>query len=65
MKADQAITDDGRTFHIGNRAGELAPYCLITGDPGRVENVVHASRKPDSPDDFKFFENPKKVSMRL
>jgi len=52
MKKNSAETpqvDRGVMYHIGLKKGDVAPYILMCGDPGRVEKVARlfdSSKKP-------------------
>jgi uridine phosphorylase len=37
--AKNPLGEDGSQYHIGCRQGDLAPYVLIPGDPGRIEKI--------------------------
>ena len=40
--ANFPLTDDGRTFHLGVRAGDVAPRVLSVGDAGRAARIAAA-----------------------
>ena len=40
MDASKPIGDNGRTYHLQTRAGDIAPHCLLVGSPERAEMIV-------------------------
>jgi len=45
--ADSPKTDDNRQYHLHTRPGDIAPLCLLVGDPDRATLIAE-----------RFFENP-------
>ncbi len=39
--AEMVSTKEGRQYHIGLAPGEVAPYIILTGDPGRIDKYSH------------------------
>ena len=39
-KADRPEYEGRRQYHINVTPGEIAPYVLLPGDPGRVDRIV-------------------------
>ncbi len=40
MDANKPILEDGRTYHLHTCAGDIAPYCVLVGDPERAEMIA-------------------------
>jgi len=40
LDADRPKTAEGREYHLHTKAGDLAPYCLLVGDPDRAEMIA-------------------------
>jgi uridine phosphorylase len=40
QSAEIVKTEEGRQYHIGLAPGEVAPFCLLCGDPARAERVA-------------------------
>lgn len=38
--SDRPLTADGRAFHIGLTAEQVAPYCVLPGDPARTDLIA-------------------------
>lgn len=38
--ADQPETNEGKQYHIDLKPGDLSPYVLTPGDPGRVDRIL-------------------------
>lgn len=47
--AEMVSTKEGRQYHIGLAPGEVAPYIILTGDPGRIEKISGILDKPKAP----------------
>ena len=40
MDASKPINEDGRTYHLNTRKGEIARHCLLPGSPERAEMIA-------------------------
>ncbi len=40
MDATNPTDDEGKTYHLRTRKGDIAPHCLLVGDPDRATMIA-------------------------